>query len=80
MREIIYKAALQNAVQYRGRAAKGPVMQHVMGENPDLRPRAKEIMPLVDEVLDEVNALSLEQQKDELQLCVQPSQARCLEE
>ena len=32
MRDIIYRAALFNAVHYKGKAAKGPVMQKVMGE------------------------------------------------
>jgi len=66
MRDIILIAALQNAIHFKGEAAGGPVMQKVMGENPDLRPKAKEIMALMDEVLAEVNTLSLEQQKEEL--------------
>ena len=69
MRDVIFKAALQNALQYNGRAAKGPVMQRVMGEHPELRAKAKEIMPLVEEVIEEVNALSPEEQEAKKGTC-----------
>ncbi|MEA1907294.1 MAG: glutamate--tRNA ligase [Euryarchaeota archaeon] len=50
-RELIEKYALQNAVKY-GKAPKaGAVLGKVLGEHPDLRKAAKEVAPLVNEVL-----------------------------
>ncbi|ABM80402.1 glutamyl-tRNA synthetase [Hyperthermus butylicus DSM 5456] len=52
-----------NAVGHGGRAAVGPVMGKIMAERPDLRPQAKQIVAIVREVVEEVNKLSLEEQK-----------------
>jgi len=60
---IIRKYALQNAVQYSGKATVGAVLGKVMAENPELRPKAKEVTVLAKSVIDEVNKMSIEQQK-----------------
>lgn len=51
IRELIEKYALQNAVKYRAAPNAGAVMGKLMGEHPELRGRAKEVSPLVREVL-----------------------------
>lgn len=63
----VRKYALQNAVQYNGRATVGAVLGKVMAETPELRPRAKEIAGIAKKVIDSVNSMSLEAQKDALQ-------------
>jgi glutamyl-tRNA synthetase len=54
IRELIEKYALQNAVKYKAAPNAGAVMGKLMGEHPELRAKAKEVSPLVKEVLAEV--------------------------
>lgn len=63
----IRKYALQNAVQFEGKATLGAVLGKVMAENPELRPRAKEITATVKRIVDSVNGMTLEAQRTELQ-------------
>jgi glutamyl-tRNA synthetase len=58
--DIIRKRALQNALFYGGKAQKGAVLGKLMAERPDLRPRAREITSLVEEVLVQVNGMGLD--------------------
>ncbi len=63
LRKEIMRYALENAVTHDGKAAMGPVMSKVMGAHPELRNKAREVAALVKEVVDEVNSMSLEEQK-----------------
>lgn len=65
-REIILKYALINAVQHDGKANPKAVIGKILGENPELRPKAKEIIPLVNDVVQEVNSMSKEEQEAKL--------------
>ena len=64
---IIRKYALQNAVQFNGKATVGAVLGKVMAENTELRPRAKELTTLAKTVVDEINKMSAEAQKKALE-------------
>lgn len=59
---LIRKYALQNAVQFSGKATMGAVLGKVMAENPELRKKAKETSALAKKVIDEVNGMSPEEQ------------------
>lgn len=61
IRDLIEKYALQNAVKYRASPNAGAVMGKLMGEHPELRGRAKEVSPLVKEILAEVERGSPEE-------------------
>jgi glutamyl-tRNA synthetase len=63
LKETIRKIALLNATRHDGKAQTGPVIGKLLGEKPELRTRAKEIASLVSEVVQEVNGLSLNEQK-----------------
>jgi len=63
LREFIRKLALLNAVRHDGKAQTGSVVGKLLGEKPELRSKAKEIARLVGEVVQEVNSLSLSEQK-----------------
>jgi len=67
VRELARKWALKNAVDHDGRAVPGPVLAKVFMEAPDLKKKAKEVAKIVNEVVREVNALSLEEQMREMQ-------------
>ncbi|HID09267.1 TPA: glutamate--tRNA ligase, partial [Candidatus Micrarchaeota archaeon] len=65
--ELAYKHALKNAVEHGGRASVGAVMGKVLRERPDLRERAKDIIPIVKKAVEDVNALSPERQREEME-------------
>lgn len=65
--ESIRKYALQNAVQFGGKATVGAVLGKVMAEDPGLRARAKEISALARSVVDEVNGMGPAAQRDALE-------------
>jgi glutamyl-tRNA synthetase len=61
--ELIRKIALLNAVQHDGKAQAGPIVGKILGEKAELRTQAKELTGLINEVLSEVNGLSVDEQK-----------------
>ncbi len=63
-KEVIKRIALLNAVHYDGKAQFQPVLGKLLTEKPQLKARIKEIVPVINEVIREVNALSLEKQKE----------------
>ena len=63
VREIAMAYALLNAVQHGGKASLGAVMGKVMAEKPEWRRVARSIVGIVRSVVEEVNKLSLEEQK-----------------
>ena len=65
--KLVRKYALQNAVQFEGKATVGSVLGKVMAENPDLRPRAKEISAIARPIIDEINKMPPEDQKAALE-------------
>ena len=60
--ETIRKAVLLNAVQHGGKAQSGPIIGRLLGEKAELRTNAKDLIALVDTVLNEVNSLSVGEQ------------------
>ncbi len=67
LRQLIRRYALRNAVLHGGRAQANSVIAGVLGDRPDLRPRARELAELAKVVVEEVNALGLERQRQELE-------------
>jgi len=62
-REIIRKIALLNALHYDGKAQFQPVLGKLLTERPCLKARVREVAPIINEIVKEVNMLSLEEQK-----------------
>ena len=67
IREIIYKHALLNAAKHKGNANPKAVMGSIMSQEAELRSKAKEIGQLLSGVVDEVNNLSADEQKSEME-------------
>ncbi len=63
LRELIRKAALLNAVGHDGKAQDGAMVGKVLGEKQELRSRVKELSGIINSVVNEVNSLSLSEQK-----------------
>jgi len=62
-REAIKKIALLNALHYNGKAQFQPVLGKLLTERPDLKTKIKEIAPIINEIVKEVNMLSIDEQK-----------------
>lgn len=67
LRNRLLRLALENAAEHGGKALLDPVVRRIAGELPELRPRLKEILPLVREVLSEVNGMTPEEQARKLE-------------
>lgn len=65
-RAKILKLALQNALDH-GKTQDKIVLSKILGQEPELRPRAKEIMPEIAEVVSSVNQMSQEQIRSEVE-------------
>jgi glutamyl-tRNA synthetase len=63
LKEFIRKAALLNAVRHDGRAETGPVVGKVLGEMPEYRAKVKEVSALIGDIVSEVNALPIDEQR-----------------
>jgi len=63
LRELIRKAALLNAVGHDGKAQAGAMVGKILGEKAEYRSRVKELSGVINAVVNEVNSLSLSEQK-----------------
>ena len=61
------KWALQNAVRYNGKAQLGAVIAKLIGDQPKLKAKLKELQPELKKVVAEVNKLSVAKQRAELE-------------
>ena len=64
---VIRKYALQNAVQHNGSANPKAVQGKVLAEQPEMRTRVVEILPLIAQITGLVNGMSVENQRKELE-------------
>ncbi len=67
VRELAFKHAVINAVKYGGKANFKAVISKIFREDPSLRPYAREIVPIVREVVNKVNEKTLEELKSILE-------------
>ena len=63
--EKIRKAAVLNAIRHDGKADPGAVLGNLLGQSPELKPTAKELMPSVRRIVKEVNSTPLEKLSQE---------------
>ncbi len=63
LERIVRAYALLNAVRYGGKASVGSVMSMILGDMPELKPRARELAGLVKRAVDWANSLSPEDQE-----------------
>jgi glutamyl-tRNA synthetase len=67
IRKTIRGIALLNASEHDGKTRNDAVISKVIGSIPELRTRTKEVIPIISEIVNEVNTLSLSIQKSELE-------------
>ena len=63
LKKLIRKAALLNAVSHDGKAQAGALVGKILGERQDLRTKVKELSTLINTIVNEVNSLSIAEQK-----------------
>ena len=82
LKKVIRGIALLNASEHDGMTRNDAVISKVIGTRPELRERIKEVIPLISDMVKEVNKLSMPIQKAELEkefpelLVVKPKQER----
>ncbi|MGD0056420.1 MAG: glutamate--tRNA ligase [Methanomassiliicoccales archaeon] len=67
MEEVIKKYALQNAVLYGGKANAKAVVGKVLAEDPEMRPKGREITSMADDIVKRINAIPAEEQRKMLE-------------
>ncbi len=65
LEENIRKYALLNAVKFNGKANPGTIIGHLMQSDPELKTKLKEINPIIQKIIAEVNSMSIDAQKAE---------------
>ncbi len=82
LKKKIRGIALLNAAEHEGKTRNDAVISKILGSRPDLRSKTKEIIPLIDQVISEINKLSIDEQRSELEnsfpelLKINPKQER----
>ena len=82
LKKVIRGIALFNAFEHDGKTRNDSIISKVIGTKPELRSRIKDVIPLISEVVIDVNKLSYEFQKEELEskypelLVTKPKQER----
>jgi len=66
IKRILWIRGLKNAVEFNGKPNKKAVMGKLMAEKKELRSQAKLIIPLLDQIIEEISKLSIEEQKENL--------------
>jgi glutamyl-tRNA synthetase len=67
LREIVRRLTLYNALQYEGQARAGPVLGKVLAERPELKREIKPVLQLIHAIVNEVNKLSPDKQRQILE-------------
>lgn len=64
--DLILKYTLQNAVKFKGLANPGAIIGKILQEQPSLKSKIKEVTQKINEIVKEVNKLSLPEQETQL--------------
>ena len=67
IRKEIRKIALQNAFEHEGQTKDKIVLSKILGTKPELRSKAKEVSSEITTIVNEVNKISLMEQKSEIE-------------
>ncbi|MDP2749881.1 MAG: glutamate--tRNA ligase [Nanoarchaeota archaeon] len=66
VKQAIKKYALLNGVSFSGKASPGTVLGKLIGDMPELRSRIKDLMPVINQIISEINNLNVETQMMQL--------------
>ena len=74
-REVIISYALKNSLEHNGKSSNSSVLNACFIEGLE-KSEIKDIMPLINEVVSEINAMSIEEQKKQFELVKENVSAR----
>ena len=77
---LIRHMAIQNAIEYEGKANPGSVIGRIMGMNADLRPHGKTLSPMISKAVLEANSLAGSQGVEHLRSILEDEAPHLLEE
>ncbi|MFX1304588.1 MAG: glutamate--tRNA ligase [Promethearchaeota archaeon] len=66
IRKLLWLSGLKNAVKFNGKPNKKAIMGKLMASRPDLKAHAKIVLPLLDQIIDEILKLDLKEQTEKL--------------
>ena len=66
MEEVILKHSLINAIEHNGKAEIQSVLGRIIAEDPRMRKKIRNIAPEIKKTVDEINSLTLDEQKKQL--------------
>ncbi len=66
IKKILWISGLKNAIEFGGKPNKKAIMGKLMAKRKDLRSKAKTVIPVLDQIIEEISKLSLEEQKGKL--------------
>ena len=66
IKEIVLKYVLQNSIKFKGSPNSKAILGKVLGENPDLRKRPKEVMEEINKIIEEIKDMPLSKQEEML--------------
>ncbi|MCK4381220.1 MAG: glutamate--tRNA ligase [Candidatus Lokiarchaeota archaeon] len=66
IRKILWLSGLKNSVKFNGKPNKKAIMGKLMASKPDLRSKAKIIIPILDQIIEEILKLTIDQQEEQL--------------
>lgn len=64
IRDLIFALTLENALKYKGKPNKGSIIGKLVYLKPEIRPKLKELISLIDEIIGEVEKLSYIEQEN----------------
>ncbi len=66
IKKILWISGLKNAIEFGGKPNKKAIMGKLMAKRKDLRSKAKTVIPVLNQIIEEISKLSLEEQKGKL--------------
>ena len=66
IKEILWLSSLKNAVKFNGNPNKKAIMGKLMASRPDLRSQTKKVLPILDQVISDIQKLSIEDAREEV--------------
>jgi len=66
MKDTVMAYLLENSIKFKGKPNPKAAMGKILGENPDLRSKVKEVNQVISEVVKEIETMSLEEQQAKL--------------
>ena len=66
IKRILWISGLKNALEFGGKPNKKAIMGKLMAQRKELRSQAKTVIPILDQIIEEIYKLSLEEQKEKL--------------